>query len=159
MKEYRHLPQVPHENSDPLLVARRYSEGDEPDDTSESQKLYAAIEDDYSEDGDKLSGHPKTPQWLTYLCYLALLISICSLVDMTRVRIDARRSSCRNISSLRRPTLYPGLEKLVRNETSPGWPLTSFGYPRTVNSLSIDRPSEAAKDSTHVLINKRVGDS
>jgi hypothetical protein len=41
------------------------------------------------------------------------------------------QTSCKEIASLRRSTLYPGLERLVCNETSPGWPITSFGWVST----------------------------
>src|SRR6185437_15706410 len=105
MKEYRSLPQAPYEGGDSLSPARRYE-----------------VEDDDEAIDEFEHGHKElhTPQWLTYLCYLAILVSMYSLATMTRVRFKAR-PTCKNIRDLRRPTLYPGLERLIRNESSPGW--------------------------------------
>lgn len=102
------------------------------------------------------------PTWLRILAYTALLVASYNLTIMTIDRINAsmpcRERTTKAPSILRQPNLYPGLDRIERNESSPGWPLTSFAYPRSVNAVRMADPNRSSKDSTSVDIRPGVSD-
>jgi hypothetical protein len=159
MKDYQPLPSYAHpQDTESEYKSKEAQDGDGTRESIDDAELQGLIHDDLStEEKDQFPKDSRFSRVLSIACYVALFVSLLNLARMTWGRINVD-TSCRDVTSLKRPTLYPGMENLARNESSPGYPLTAFGYPRVISAVFETEPSKASLDPTHVLIRPGVSE-
>lgn len=91
--------------------------------------------------------------WTLYATVIAILAAIFNLSLLSKEVYKTRISSP---LPTRRPSTYIGLDQVLRNASSPQWPLQRRGFPEYFGVLDLQSPSTQSPNSQNVLIDSSV---
>ncbi|KAI0060005.1 hypothetical protein BV25DRAFT_1839990 [Artomyces pyxidatus] len=120
------------------------------DERSQDSHLYPEYD---SSDGLSRNGGRQN-RWLTWVCLIALFVTTLNLASLHVSQILRQISR----SPLERANSYIGLDRLVRNASSPGYPLVRNIYPNFIEVVGSNAPVTSGQnasvllDSVHSLV-------
>lgn len=91
--------------------------------------------------------------WTLYATLIAILAVIVNLSLLSKEVYKTRLSSP---LPTRRPSTYIGFDQVLRNASSPQWPLQRRGFPEYFGVLDLQSPSTQSPNSQNVLIDSSV---
>lgn len=91
--------------------------------------------------------------WTLYATLIAVLAAIVNISLLSKEVYKTRLSSP---LPTRRPSTYIGFDQVLRNASSPQWPLQRRGFPEYFGVLDLQSPNTQSPNSQNILIDSSV---